>query len=259
MTHTLRCGWLATGFVCLAAVAARALAAEQPRERERIKAFCIDFNWRGGKFAEPATFAHARAGEHVKWYRELGVNTIQTFCVSCDGYAWFRGSVAPVQPGMQGDFLKEITELGHVEGMKVTGYFCVAANTHWGKTHPELSHGAPGNCPHIPLSTPYLDYLCATIKDVLARTGIDGFMIDWVWAVTPKWIDCEKKMYEELFGEPFPGADKVDGKKVAEFQRRAVDRCWRRIHDAAKAAAKQHGAPQRELAPDAVGKSGSGG
>jgi hypothetical protein len=42
-------------------------------------------------------------------------------------------------------------------------------------------------------------------------------------------------MYGELFGQPFPGADKIDAKQATEFQRRAVARCWRRIHDVAKA------------------------
>jgi hypothetical protein len=199
-----------------------------------IKAFCIDFNWNAGQFAAPGTFAHASPKEHVRWYRDLGVNTIQTFCVSCDGYAWFRGSVAPVQPGMKGDFLKEMVAEGHKSGMKVMGYFCIGGNTYWGKTHPDLSYGAPNNAVHVPLSTPYLDYLCATIKDAMTRTGIDGFMVDWVWSPRPTWLECEKTMYAELFGKPFPGADKVDEAGIAEFERRAVDRCWRRIHETAK-------------------------
>ena len=80
------------------------LSAEPPAAvgGEGIKSFCIDFNWSKGVFAAPGTFAHASAEEHFKWYRGLGIDTIQTFCVSCDGYAWFRGSVAPVQPGMNG-------------------------------------------------------------------------------------------------------------------------------------------------------------
>jgi hypothetical protein len=224
--------WLA-GVACLLGAAGGASGAPAG---ERIKAFCIDFNWSGGRFAEPGTFAHASAAEHAAWYSDLGVNTIQTFCVSCDGYAWFRGGVAPVQPGMKGDFLKDLTALGHQNGMKVMGYFCIGANTHWGKTHPELSHGAPGNTWHIPLSTPYLDYLCASIRDALACTGIDGFMVDWVWEVDPKWIACEKTMYQELFGEPFPAAGTVTAEKAADFKRRAVDRAWGRIREAAKSA-----------------------
>ncbi len=207
---------------------------------EKIKAFCVDFNWGPKGFAPPGMFAQASPEEHLRWYRELGVNTIQTFCVSCCGYSWFRGDVAPVQPGMKGDFLKEITVLAHRKEMRVMGYFCVGANTYWGETHPELSYGTPSAI-HIPFTTQYLDYLCATVKDVLTRTDIDGFMIDWVYNApllnpntTIRWMDYEIQMYAELFGEPFPGKDAITPERETEFHRRAVERCWRRIHDAAK-------------------------
>jgi hypothetical protein len=205
-----------------------------------IKSFCVDFNWDTKGFPPPGTFAQADPKVHYQWYKNLGVNTIQTFCVSCNGYAWYQGSaVAPLQPGLKHDFLKEITELAHKDGMKVMGYFCVNANTYWGKTHPDLSYGTPSGS-HVILTTEYLDYLCDSIKDALTKTGIDGFMIDWAFSVPVstdepiRWLDCEKRMYAELFGRPFPGKDKMGVKEVLEYHRRALDRCWRRIHEVAK-------------------------
>ena len=91
-------------------------------------------------------YAQADPRAHLQWYRELCANTIQTFCVSCCGYAWYRSEVAPVQPGMKGDFLKEITALAHAEGMQVMGYFCVGANTWWGETHPDKLVRADHQC-----------------------------------------------------------------------------------------------------------------
>ena len=207
---------------------------------ERIKAFCVDFNWGASGFAPPGLYAQASAKEHFEWYRALGVNTIQTFCVSCPGYAWYRSDVAPVQPGMQGDFLKELTDLGHADGMRVMGYFCVGANTHWSETHPELSHDLPSSIA-IPFTTEYLDYLAASIQDVLAKTDIDGFMIDWVFNASHHypdkeyaWLECEKRMYQELFNEPFPGDAAMTRDRIDAFNRRATERCWDRIRDAAK-------------------------
>ncbi|MFH1744270.1 MAG: hypothetical protein ABIH23_35155 [bacterium] len=207
---------------------------------ERIKAFCIDFNWGSKGFAPPGMYAHASPKEHFEWYKDLGANTIQTFCVSCCGYAWFQSSVAPVQPGMKGDFLGELTKLGHGEGMKVMGYFCVGANTYWGQTHPDQSYGAPSAI-HIPFTLDYLEYLSATIEDVLIKTGIDGFMIDWVFhpeqaqsVDTIAWMDCEKQMYRELLGKPFPGKEKISQEELDTFNRLATERCWRWIHDTAK-------------------------
>jgi hypothetical protein len=31
----------------------------------------------------------------------MGVNTIQTFIVSCNGYAWYKNGVVPEQPGLK--------------------------------------------------------------------------------------------------------------------------------------------------------------
>jgi len=207
-------------------------------EVQPIRAFCIDFNWGPGGpngFAPPGLWADASPEEHVAWYGGLGANVIQTFAVSCNGYAWYKGGVVPEQPGLRHDFLTEVVRLGHERGMKVMGYFCVGANTLWANEHPDLSYGAP-SAPHIPFTAEYLDYLCASITDGLQLTGMDGFMIDWVWNASGKWLDCEKGMYEELMDEPFPGPGGVDDGKLLEFSRRAVDRCWGRIREAAKGA-----------------------
>lgn len=216
---------------------------EQLASWERIKAFCIDFNWGSGGpngFAAPGLYANASPLEHFHWYKNLNVNTIQTFCVSCCGYAWYKSDIAPIQPGLEADFLKEITELGHKNGMKVMGYFCAGANTYWGKTYPDLSYGTP-SAVHIPFTTQYIDYLCACIEDALIKTDIDGFMLDWLFSppllmseAEIRWLDCEKKMYEELFYQPFPGEDAIDESTALLFQQKALQRCWQHIRQTAK-------------------------
>ena len=207
-----------------------------------IKAFCIDFNWgEGGPngFAKPGLWADASPEEHVAWYGGLGCNIIQTFAVSCNGYAWYKGGRVPPQPGLKYDFLADTVKLGHSRGMKVMGYFCVGANTLWGQTHTNLSYEAPSS-PHIPFTTEYLDYLCASIEDALQRTSMDGFMIDWVWnpgdldGTRLRWLGCEQQMYLELIGEAFPGKDKITPESELEFRRRAIDRCWERIRTTTK-------------------------
>ena len=103
---------------------------------KQIKSFCIDFNWvhlepRPGSpnsaeemFAPPGHWADASPQEHVAWYEALGANTIQTFAVSCNGYAWYKGGFVPPQPGLKHDFLPEVVRLGHQKKMLVMGYFC---------------------------------------------------------------------------------------------------------------------------------------
>jgi len=223
----------------LAFLASFCQAANEPPDE--IKAFCIDFNWgEGGPngFAKPGLWADADPRLHVKWYKELGVNVIQTFCVSCNGYAWYKNGVAPEQPGLKTDFLKEMVRLGHKEGMKVMGYFCIGANTRWGREHPDLSYGFPG-APHIPFTDEYLEYLDGVIRDAVKKTGVDGFMIDWVWQPEKRlegggWLDCEKQLFEKLMGEPFPGEKELGKKQYDQYSQKAIERCWRTIRTAAK-------------------------
>jgi len=176
--------------------------------------------------------------EHVQWYKDLGVNTIQTFCVSCNGYAWYKNGIVPEQPGLTHDFLPEMVRLGHKEGMKVMGYFCIGSNTRWGIENPELSYGYSDQC-HIPYTKAYLKYLDEAIRDAVGKTGIDGFMIDWLWqpertATNGKWLESEKQLYKELMGEAFPGEKELPEEKYNEYSRKAIDNCWKTIYTAAK-------------------------
>lgn len=211
-------------------------------ESKDIKAYCIDFNWGDGgpnAFAEPGLWADADPAKHVKWYKDLGVNVIQTFAISSNGYAWYKNGVVPEQPGLKYDFLPEVVRLGHKEGMLVMGYFCVAANTRWGQLHPDESYGTPSDG-HIPLTLDYLDYLGNAIEDALVKTGMDGFMIDWLFhgPIHPgkrlKWLPCEQQMWKELMQGEFPGIENISMEQENEFARRSVDRCWEHIRISAK-------------------------
>lgn len=211
---------------------------------EFIKAYDIDFNWgEGGPngFAGPGLWADADPEEHINWYAELGCNVIQSFAVSCNGYAWYKNGFVPEQPGLKHDFLTEQVKLAHKKGMKVFGYFCAGSNTKWGLEHPLLSYGTPSS-PHIPYTTQYLDYLCSSIEDAIIKTGIDGVFIDWLWnpgaTMEPypplRWIECEQQMYVELMKAPFPGKDNITPEIELQFRRKAIDRCWKRIRDTVK-------------------------
>ena len=213
-----------------------------PASIKDIKAYCLDFNWAGKSPAPPGLWKDADPAQHVAWYKAMGANVIQTFCVSINGYAWYKNGFVPEQPGLKHDFLTEVVKLGHKEGMLVFGYYCIALNKKWGTDHPELSYDLD-TAYHIPYTDEYLAYLSASIADAVTKTGIDGFMMDWLWMPTRKsqknaagkWLDCEKKLYQQLMGEPFPGEDKLGAKDLA-YSRKAIDRCWKAIRAAAKKA-----------------------
>ena len=100
----------------------------QKLENEEIRAYNIDFNWgEGGPngFAKPGLWADANPADHVNWYASMGCNVIQSFAVSCNGYAWYKNGVVPEQPGLKYDFLTEMVKIGRKKKLKVFGYFCV--------------------------------------------------------------------------------------------------------------------------------------
>ena len=208
-----------------------------------VKAYCIDFNWGpGGRhgFAKPGLWADANPEQHVNWYENLGCNTIQTFAVSCNGYAWYKNGIIPEQPGLKYDFLTEMVKLGHKKNMKVFGYFCAGANNKWEDDNPNLTYQMRGQ--QIPYTKQYLDYLCASIEDAIKKTDMDGFMIDWLYnpgggrdPLPPlRWLPCEQVMYQELMNHPFPGEDKITPEIELNFRRKAIDRAWKRIRETTK-------------------------
>lgn len=206
-----------------------------------IKAYCIDFNWGEGgpnAFAKPGLWADANPEEHIKWYKDLGVNIIQTFIVSCNGYAWYKDGVVPPQPGLKHDFLPEMVKLGHKEGMKVMGYLCIGSNVRWAMENPNYSYGYPADR-HIPFTQKYLDYLDLTIRDAIKKTGIDGFMIDWLYqpnrnSTGGSWLNSEKQLYEELMGKSFPGVKNLSEEDYNAYSRLAIEKCWDVIYKATK-------------------------
>jgi hypothetical protein len=199
---------------------------------EPMRTFTIDFAW-----AKPGQFVDADPKEHMKWYADLGCNTLTLVSIGLNGYAWYKNGVVPEQPGLKYDFMTEMVKLGHQKKMKVLGYFCPSINTKWSKEHPDLC------CPNgIPYTQTYLNDLCASIEDAIKKTDIDGFMVDYFHnpgggrsPLPPlQWLPCEQEMYQELMGEHFPGKEKMTAEIELVFRRNAIERAWQRIKTTAK-------------------------
>jgi hypothetical protein len=216
-----------------------------PKEavEETIKAYDIDYNWgEGGAhgFARPGLWADADPKAHIEWYAALGCNVIQSFAVSCNGYAWYKNGIIPEQPGLKYDFLTEQVKLARKKNIKVIGYFCVGANNKWEEDNPDLCYQMDGQ--QIPLTRKYLDYLCASIEDAIKKTDVDGLMLDWFYnpgggrdPLPPlRWIPCEQEMYKELMGADFPGKEKLTADDELAFRQKAIGRAWKQIKETTK-------------------------
>jgi len=82
----------------------------------------------------PGLWADADPEEQIKWYEALGCNTIQTFAVSCNGYAWYKNGIVPEQPGLKYDFLTKMVEIGHKKEYESIWLFFVSARIISGRT-----------------------------------------------------------------------------------------------------------------------------
>lgn len=200
-----------------------------------IQAFCVDFNWDNiGKFASPGLYNAADPADHIRFYQDLGVNTIQSFAVSHNGYAWYPSKIVPTQPGLRMNFLGDLTRLGHEAGMRVFGYFSPGANAEWGERNKDEALSRTHNTYHVPFTDGYLDYLCAAIEESLRMQPVDGLMMDWLWSVSPSWSPGETALYQQLFGESLPPPEQRSQELVDEYRIRATYRAWKRIREAAK-------------------------
>lgn len=202
---------------------------------EPIRAFCIDFNWdRLNRFSSPGLYSSADPREHFEWYQRLGANTVQSFYVTHNGYAWYRSDIAPTTPGPGARFFEQLATISADAGMRVMGYFSPGASLSWHKQHPDLSRDLPGRH-HIPFTEQYIDYFGSLLNEALDRVPVDGFMIDWLWNPDPIWTPVERQLFRELFGEEFPEAPPTQD-VVDEYGRRAVQRMWDRIRLVGKSA-----------------------
>ena len=209
---------------------------QKKNQAQHVRAVCLDFNWDLLKRpASPGLYNQADPQEHLDWHLSHGVNVIHTFCVSYNGYAWYKDSGhAPVTPGLQHDFLPTITAGAHREGLRVMGYFCLGANPYWSLRNPGRSYSRQiPNDINIPLAEDYLDYFCDNVADTLKKVPIDGFMIDWVNRPrrSKEWKEIEAELYRSLMGEALPTDKPIPDDVMLEYDRRAIDRAWGRIRD----------------------------
>ncbi|MDR1817012.1 MAG: hypothetical protein LBR07_02300, partial [Puniceicoccales bacterium] len=231
---------------------------------ERIRSWCVDFNWLNGTYAPPGYWTNvADPAKHIAWHRDMNCNALSTFAVPFHGLAWFRSEVAPVNPGLKHDFLPEMVRLGERHGIKVFAYINVAANRFWSAQYPaESRRGAFVSRPTVALTSRYLDYLRRLVAEIFAKANPAGLHIDWL--VSPMasgnatvqngadtataagkakaakaaaaWLPCEREMWRELLGEKFPAGSAPSAADAAEFHKRAVVRAWKIIRETAKAA-----------------------
>lgn len=202
-----------------------------------MKSFNVDFNWVNGKHAPANAYAQANAAELAKWYQELGCNNFWTFAVSFNGYAWYDSRYSPKVEGLKGNFTRDCVIEGHKRGMSVFAYHNLASNPVVEKAHPEWARPKETDLMNLVFCDEYLDLFCSMIDESIRQCGYDGLVIDWFRPPVKRddeWIPKEKEEFELLMGYPLP--NKPQQSEIWEYEKRSVEKAWRRVKETVKAA-----------------------
>lgn len=198
-----------------------------------IQSFNIDFNWVNNTYAPEDTFAQANPRELAQWYQQLGCDNFWTFAVSYNGYSWYDSRYSPKIRGLEGNFTKACVEEGHKLGMSVFAYHCLGANPVLEKCHPQWSRKHLSDPFQLIFCDEYIDLFCNMIQESAMMCGYDGIVIDWFRCPAnrlPQWEPKEKELYSMLCGD-FPGEEAISNEMLAQFEKRCIERAWRKIKD----------------------------
>lgn len=199
-----------------------------------IKSFNIDFNWVNGTYAPQDSFAQSNAKEIAEWYKALGSDNFWTFAVSYNGCAWYDSEFSPKVKGLNGNFTKDCVTEGHKLGMSVFAYHCLAANPVVENEHPEWSRKNPDDLFNLIFCDEYIDLFCKMIKESAELCDYDGIVIDWFRCPAKRfelWEPKEKELFEIIMGSDFPGEKHLTEAIIAEFEKKSIERAWRKIKD----------------------------
>lgn len=88
----------------------------------------------------------------------------------------------------------------------------------------------------LPLTDRYLDQLCASIRECLAATAIDGFMLDWFRPPQRcRFLACEQSRFHDFFGITAPADGSLPpADLLLAYDRRLMDLAWGRITEAVR-------------------------
>ncbi|TCQ08800.1 beta-galactosidase-like protein [Rhizobium sp. PP-F2F-G36] len=135
----------------------------------------------GSRFDAPA-FASA--------YRAAHVDSVTLFSKCHHGLSYHPTEIGRMHPGLGFDLLRGQIDALHSVGIKAPVYLSAAWDEHAAQTHPEWrivspdgtlpqSRNEPTGWAFLDFSTPYLDYLCRQVEEVMRLYGDgDGIFLD---------------------------------------------------------------------------------
>ncbi|MCD7107836.1 beta-galactosidase trimerization domain-containing protein [Rhizobium sp. DKSPLA3] len=186
----------------------------------------------GSRF-DAATFAST--------YRAAHVDSVTLFSKCHHGLSYHPTDVGRMHPGLGFDLLRGQIDALHSVGIRAPVYLSAAWDEHAAQTHPEWrivspdgtlpqSRNEPTGWAFLDFSTPYLDYLCRQVDEVMRTYGDgDGIFLDISFQMPTVSTAARAKM--DALG--------LDWTRPADRET-FLDRSTEAYYEAVKAAVRRH-------------------
>jgi len=201
----------------------------------RFRQIHLDFHTSGripgiGSQFDPKQFARA--------FKDAYVDSVTIFSKCHHGYSCHPTEVGEMHPHLEFDLLRAQLDALHAEGINTPIYLTATWDELAAFNHPEWRTVAPdGTLPRfmsdpagagwatLDLSTPYLDYLCAQLEEVLTRYPEgDGIFMDIAWQMPSISASAQAQMEKQ-------GLDWTSERDRAVFTDRVSENFYQRVSD----------------------------
>ncbi len=172
--------------------------------------------------------------EYVEMLKKARVKSAMIYANSHVGYCYWPTKTGHMHKGLKGrDFLGEIIELCHKEGIDVIIYYSLIFNNWAYETHPEwrivdiegrASREYPGRagrygvcCPNAP---GYREFVVSQIEELCENYDFEGIFFDMTFWPTVCYCQNCKRRYEEETGKELPTVIDWDDPDWILFQKK---------------------------------------
>jgi len=126
--------------------------------------------------------------EYIETYKAAHIDSIIVFAKGHWGECYYDTKVGHKHPGLKGDMLAEMVELGHQNDMEVAAYYSLGFDTWAAIQNPDWAERYEDGTPkrvtankkwhNVCCNTPYHDYALAQLAEIASGYDVDGLFID---------------------------------------------------------------------------------
>ncbi|TVY02974.1 beta-galactosidase trimerization domain-containing protein [Cohnella terricola] len=153
-------------------------------------------------------FTKEEAQKQVALFQKAKIEAVSFFAYDHYGQAFYPSRIAPIHPGLKGDYTGLMTEALREAGLRVTLYLAALTSAHLHATHEdwlvrtETNHAPKGawlqeEASHLCVNSPFVDeFMVPLIKETIERHQPDAVWIDaGAWMIdTPCWcVHCQER------------------------------------------------------------------